>query len=114
MVELDAGGILLDPKAKSAYYKALGPLVREQWLARLDGPSPQNKKVKVAGGDYVLASSCKNHDCDQNNIVLLYSTTQAVVYAKIFQRGKTTLIGSPPPAVASELERLWQSEWRQK
>jgi len=114
LVELDAGGILLDTKAKSAYYKALGPLVREQWLARLDGPSPQNKKVKIAGADYVLASSCKNHDCDQNNIVLLYSATQAVVYAKVFQRGKSTLIGSPPPAVASELERLWRSEWQQK
>lgn len=114
LVELDAGGILLDPKAKSAYHKALGPLVRERWLARLDGPSPQNKEVKVAGAEYVLVSSCKNQDCAQNNLVLLYSAARGVVYGKVFQRGKSTLIGSPSAAIAGELERLWRSEWRQQ
>ena len=114
LVELDAGGILLDPKAKSAYYRALGPLVREPWLARLDGPSPQNKEVKVGGGDYVLASSCMNHNCAEYNIVLLYSAKQGVAYGKVYQRGKSTLIGSPPPAVASELERVWRSVWGQR
>jgi len=114
LVELDASGILLDPKAKAAYLKALGPLARVIWLASLDGPSPQNKAVKVAGVDYVLASSCKNHDCAENNLVLLYSATKGVVYGKIFQRGRSTLIGTPPPQIASELEKLWRSEWRHR
>lgn len=42
------------------------------------------------------------------------AVSQGVVYGKIFERGKSTLIGSPPPPVTSELDRLWRSEWRQK
>jgi hypothetical protein len=112
MTELDAGGILLDPKAKKAYYKALGPLVKEPWLANLDGPSKENRKVMVDGKEYLLAISCKNHDCYDNNTVLLYSAAQGILYGKIHQGGKSTLIGAPPPAVASELERLWAAQWR--
>jgi hypothetical protein len=44
--------------------------------------------------------------------VLLYSVAQDVVYGKVYQRGKSVLIGSPPPAVAAELEKLWKSEFR--
>jgi hypothetical protein len=110
--ELGASGLLYNPKAKATYYKALGPLSKEPWLAKLDGPSPQNKKVKAANADYFLLSACKNHDCFDNNVVLLYSGVQDLVYGKVYQRGRSTLIGAPPPAVAGELERLWQSEFR--
>jgi len=110
--ELGAAGLLYDPRAKATYYRALGPLSKEPWLAKLDGPSPQNKRVKVAGADYVLVSACKNHDCAENNTVLLYSAAPDAVYGKVYQRGRSTLIGSPPPAVASELEKLWTTEWR--
>ena len=110
--ELGASGLLYDPKAKATYYKTLGPLSKEPWLAKLNGPSPQNKKVKVAGGDYVLVSVCKNHDCADNNTVLLYSGAQDLVYGKVYQSGKSTLIGSPPPPVAAELEKLWKAEFR--
>jgi hypothetical protein len=83
-------------------------------MATLDGPSPSNKKVKIGGTDYILASACKNHDCADNNTVLLYSAAQGVVYGKVMQRRRSTLIGAPPTAVASELDRLWAAEWRQK
>jgi hypothetical protein len=106
--------LLADPKFKSAYYKALGPKVKERWLAQLDGPSPPIKKIHVVGAEYIFASACKNHDCGDNNTVLLYSTAQGVVYGKIVQQRRATLIGAPPPAVASELDRLWAAEWRQK
>ncbi len=112
LTELGAAGLLYDPKAKANYYKAIGPLSRERWLAKLDGPSPPNKLVKAAGADYVLLSVCKNHDCAENNLVLLYSGARDLVYGKVYQRGRSTLIGAPPPAVASELEKLWKSEWR--
>jgi Inhibitor of vertebrate lysozyme (Ivy) len=114
LTELTAAGLLYNPKAKATYYKALGPLSKEPWLAKLDGPSSENKAVKVAGADYVLVSTCKNHDCFENSVVLLYSGAQDVVYGKVYQRGKSTLIGSPPPAVAAELERLWKSEFRKQ
>lgn len=106
--------LLKDPKFRSLYYRALGPKVSEAWLAKLDGPAPPMKRVKVVSVDYTLASACKNHDCGDNNAVLLYSPNRSVVYGKIFQRGRTTLIGAPPPAVAAELDRLWLAEWRSR
>jgi hypothetical protein len=112
LTELSAAGLLYNAKAKDTYFKALGPLTKEPWLAKLDGPSPQNRPVKVAGTDYVLLAACKNRDCEQNSVVLLWSGAQDVVYGKAFQKGKSTLIGSPPPGVASELEKLWKTEWR--
>ena len=112
--ELNASGMLLDPKIKAAYFKALGPLARERWLAKLDGPAPDNKRIKVAGADFVQLSVCKNHDCANHSAVFLYSVPQDVLYGTIYQKGKTTLIGAPPPAVASELPKLWKKEWRQQ
>lgn len=112
LTELGASGLLYNSKAKVTYHKALGPLSKEPWLAQLDGPSSENKAVKVAGADYVLISTCKNHDCFENSVVLLYSGAQDVVYGKVYQRGKSTLIGSPPPVVAAELEKLWKAEHR--
>jgi hypothetical protein len=71
--------LLLDAKFRSAYYKALGPRVRESWLAQLDGPAPPIKKINVGGTEYMFASACKNHDCGDNNTVLLilFSATRA-------------------------------------
>jgi hypothetical protein len=112
LTELGASGLLYNPKAKATYHKALGPLSKEPWLANLDGPSSENKAVKVAGVDYVLASTCENHDCYENSVVLLYSGALDVVYGKVYQKGKSTLIGSPPPAVAAELEKPWNAEHR--
>jgi hypothetical protein len=112
LTELTAAGLLYNPQAKATYRKALGPLVKEPWLANLDGPSNEFRPVKVAGADYMLGKTCKNHDCYDHTVVLLWSGVQDVVYGKVVQKGKSTLIGSPPPAVAAELEKLWKSEFR--
>lgn len=112
LTQLTAAGLLYNPQAKATYHKALGPLTKEPWLAKLDGPSNEFRPVKVAGADYMLGGTCKNHDCYDNTIVLLWSGVQNVVYGKVVQQGKSTLIGSPPPAVAAELETLWKTEFR--
>ena len=112
LTELSASGLLFNPKAKEAYYKALGPLRKEPWLVKLEGPSSENEAMKIAGADYVKLYTCKNHDCYDNNVVLLWSGVQNVVYGYVNQRGKSTLIGSPPPAVAAELEKLWKKHFR--
>ena len=112
LTELSASGLLFNPQAKALYYKALGPLSRESWLARLDGPSSEGEAMKVAGADYVMLYTCKNHDCYDHNVVLLWSGVQNVVYGKVYQTGKSTLIGSPPPPVAAELEKLWKKQFR--
>lgn len=112
--EAAAASPLADPEFKRAYYRALGPKVRESWLARLDGPSPGQKSVFVAGADYIEIAFCKAHDCHDNNAVLLYSRAAGSVYGLVFEANRrSTLIGQPPPAIAAELQRLWQSEWRQ-
>ena len=112
LTELSAAGLLYNAKAKEIYYKALGPLVKEPWLAKLDGPSSEGQAMKVADSDYVMLYTCKNHDCYDNNVVLLWSGMQKVVYGKVYQKGKSTLIGDPPPAVAAELEKLWKKQFR--
>jgi hypothetical protein len=112
LTQLTAAGLLSNAQAKATYYKALGPLTKEPWLAKLDGPSNEFRPVKVAGDDYMLGGTCKNHDCHNHTVVLLWSGVHNVVYGKVVQKGKSTLIGSPPPAVAAELEKLWKSEFR--
>jgi hypothetical protein len=112
LTELTAAGLLYDAKAKEIYHKALGPLVKEPWLAKLDGPSSEGQAMQVANADYVMLYTCKNHDCYDNNVVLLWSGVQNVVYGKVYQGGKSTLIGDPPPAVAGELEKVWKKHFR--
>jgi hypothetical protein len=112
LTQLTAAGLLYNAQAKAIYYKALGPLASQPWLAKLDGPSREFRPVKVAGDDYMLGGTCKNHDCHDNTVVLLWSGVHNVVYGKVVQKGKSTLIGSPPPAVAAELDKLWKSEFR--
>jgi hypothetical protein len=104
--------LLADPKFKALYLKALGPLARERWLARLDGPAPPTRTVKVVGRDYTLAAACKPHDCADNNVVVLYHEGEGVVYAQVHQRGQSVTLGGPPSLVALELGRLWKAEWR--
>jgi len=79
--------------------QALGPLAKEPWLMVLDGPAQPIKKVQVAGNEYQLASVCKNHDCYDNNMVLLYAAASQTVYGKVVQRGRAVLLGAPPAPV---------------
>ena len=83
--------------------KALGPKSKTPWLAKRDGPAPQDKFITVAGERYVMNSFCKNHDCNNNSAVLLYSPEKKAVYGTIYEKGKTTYIGDPPGPVAAEL-----------
>ena len=106
--------LLRDPKFKGPYLKALGPLSREHWLTSLSGPAPEVQKLQLAGNEYQLASACKPHDCAEHNTVLLYGAAQGVVYGKVYQAGRSTLIGNPPPPLAGEIDKLWAQQWRRK
>ena len=111
---LEPAEYLQDPKFKPLYFKALGPKAKTPWLARMDGPASTTRKVQAGGTEYVLSAFCKNRDCADNNAVLLYSAPNGVVYGTIYEKGKSTLIGDPPPTVAAELPKLWKFEWRQQ
>ena len=111
-VEIGPSDLLKDAKFKRPYVQALGPLAKEPWLTELDGPSQPVTKVQVAGNEYQLVSVCKNHDCYDNNLVLLYAAASQTVYGTVLQRGRAVLVGAPPPPVVAELERLWKTTYR--
>lgn len=110
--EIAPGELARDARFKRPYLLALGPLAKEPWLTTLDGPAQPIRKVQVAGAEYQFVSVCKNHDCYDNNMVLLYSAASQTVYGKILDRGRAVLVGTPPSAVAAELERLWRVTYR--
>lgn len=107
---LEPAEFLQDPKFKPLYFKVLGPKSKTPWLAKMDGPAPTTRKVQVDGNEYVLSAFCKNRDCGDNNAVLLYSAPKGVLYGTVYEKGKSTLIGDPPSAVAAELPKLWKTE----
>ncbi|MBK9471583.1 MAG: hypothetical protein IPO18_04775 [bacterium] len=111
--ELSASGIRMFPAASAAYDRAIEPLEAEPWLTDLDGPSALNRIVTVDAEEYVLASACKNHDCAENNLVLLYSAQQDLVYGLVYRNGASTLLGAPPPTVAQALETFWWRAFRE-
>lgn len=99
---------------KAAWAKAAGPLLKERWLGKLDGPTGPTSRVTVDGAPYVMADLCKQHDCYDHNVLFLYAPAQGQLYAQVHQQGKVTLVGAPPPAVAAELGRLWSAQFRRK
>lgn len=111
---LEPSEYLKDPKFKQLYVKALGTKAKTPWLAKVDGPAPTTRKVRVIGSEFVLAAFCKNQGCGENSAVLLYAADRGQLYGTIFEKGKTTLIGDPPPGLAIELNKLWKKEWRQQ
>ena len=104
--------LLRDARFKSGFNKAFGAFARERWVARLEGPAPELKQLTFDGVQYTLASVCKPHDCGDNNLVLLYGREQGTVFGLVQQHGRKTTVGDPSPAMARELDRLWQAEWR--
>jgi hypothetical protein len=111
---LEPSEYLKDPKFKELYVKALGAKAKTPWLAKMDGPAPTTRKVRVIGSEFVLAAFCKNSDCADHSAVLLYAADRGQLVGAIVERGKTTLIGEPQPGMAIELNKLWKKEWRQQ
>ena len=109
----DTGDPLRDPRLKQAYLKALGPRASLPWLARLEGPSPERKQVRVEGAEYTRVAVCKPHDCYDNSAVVLFSAGRGVVYGKVLDRNTPVLIGAPSPAMAAALEKIWRDDFRQ-
>lgn len=104
--------LMVDKPFMAIYRKALGRKDKEPWL--VDGPETQHKNVEIEGTTYVVATSCKPHDCGDNTILVLYSAAKKVVYGKIVRPGDARLLGAPPPAVSAALEREWTLEFRSR
>jgi Inhibitor of vertebrate lysozyme (Ivy) len=102
--------VMKDAAFRAAYVQALGPLKREAWLIDMDGPGTQRLET-VAGSRYLLVTTCKDHDCGANNMVVLYATAPPALYGEVWRGGRLTAIGNPPPRVALELKKIWNTEW---
>ncbi len=105
--------LLKDPKFRSAYRSALGAKAGQKWLSAMSNSAPVSR-LTLAGEDFQLATPCKPHDCADNNLLLLYSPARGQVYGKLYEKGRTTLLGAPSAAMGAELERLWKKEFRQQ
>jgi hypothetical protein len=105
--------LLKEPKFKSAYRAALGPKAGQRWLITMAN-SGLVSQVTLGGETFQVATPCKPHDCADNNLLLLYSPARGLVYGKLYESGRTTLLGAPNAAIGAELERLWKREFRQQ
>lgn len=102
------------PAFEAAYANALGTLAKTRWLARRDGPAPAPSYQAVAQERFVMSSFCKPQDCADHNAVILYAPATGAVYGTVHQKGRTTLLGHPSPAIAEALARLWKQEWHSR
>jgi len=109
----DTGDPLNHPRLKQTYLRALGARANLPWLAKLEGPGPERKRVRVDGADYTQVAVCKPHDCYDNNALVLFSIENGVVYGKVLDRQTPLLIGAPSPTMAAALEKSCRGEFRQ-
>jgi hypothetical protein len=107
---LAKANVMRDPGFKPAYLKALGPLAKEYWLIDMDGPGDQTI-VPFAGGRVLEVMTCKDHDCGDNNMVVLYNPTTRALYGIVSVATRVTVIGQPPAALMPELMRLRKAAW---
>lgn len=105
--------LVRDKRFKAAWIKALGPLAGERWLAGLEGPAPEIKREELAGQTWLVAATCKPHDCGDNNAVLVYDEATGRVHGLVVRAGAAGLVGAPPGPLGAELQRIWRREWRQ-
>lgn len=110
----DAAHPLADRGLRSAWLAALGPRVREPWLARLEGPTIGPRPERVGAGSQRFVAVCKPHDCADHNLVLLYDPARGSVAALLQERGRFSRLGSADAATAAALERLWRAEWQRR
>lgn len=102
------------PAMQKAWRAALGSRETDRWLVRREGPAPEPQWVSVDGTRHVLHAFCKPHDCYDNNAIALYDPGSGRIYGLVQRSGRQSLVGSPPKALAPQLEKLWREQWRAK
>jgi len=100
------------PAMQKAWRAALGTRENDRWLVRREGPAPEPQWVTVDGTRYLLHAFCKPHDCYDNNAIALYDQGSGRIYGLVQRNGSNRLVGSPPAALAPQLDKLWREQWR--
>lgn len=98
---------------KTALRQALGPKANEKWVLPMIGtPGADTPTLLIGGTVYQEITACKPHDCYDNNLLLLHAPDSGVVYGKVLMKTAPSVVGGPPPALASEIEKRWRVHWR--
>jgi hypothetical protein len=98
---------------KTALRHALGAKMNEKWVLPMIGmPGADTPTLKLGGTVYQEITACKPHDCYDNNLLLLYEPDSGAVYGKVVMKTVPSVVGGPPPALASEIEKRWRVHWR--
>ncbi|WP_432725582.1 Ivy family c-type lysozyme inhibitor [Variovorax sp. W6] len=100
------------PAMQKAWRAALGTRENERWLVRREGPAPEPQWVTIDGTRYLLHAFCKPHDCYDNNAIALYDQGSGRIYGLVQRNGTNRLLGTPPAALAPQLDKLWREQWR--
>jgi hypothetical protein len=103
--------LLKDRKFREPYYAMLGKKTDEKWLSTLLGPAEPAKKVTILDVEYLFIHSCKPHDCDSHNIVIIYSPTSFSIYGKLVEEGVISKLGNPGREISAALDRLYDDEF---
>ncbi|CAN5314273.1 hypothetical protein BH09PSE1_BH09PSE1_00830 [soil metagenome] len=102
--------VMTDPGFRSAYLQALGPLQSETWLIDMQGPGDQTT-VTVSGATLLQVNTCKDRDCGDNAMVVLYRPQPRAVWGIVSVHRRRTVIGNPPPAILARLQRMFAETW---
>lgn len=97
---------------RQAHLAALGSLKAERWVAQLPGPAGEVVNQTVDGVDYLLADSCKPHDCSEENLVLAFAPAKSKVFVLLNRNGQRQLLGEPPANVSQALEKVYAERFK--
>lgn len=86
--------------------------LKDMWLVRFDGPRTPVQRLLLEGAEYIRAEGCGASGCAISHVLVLYSETERLTYARVTQQGQPRWIGDPPPELLEALERVERSGGR--
>lgn len=90
---------------RAAYNKMLGAHRTEKWL-QLSGPSGRSRHVVVNQQSLIMAKSCKQHQCDTHDIVILYNPDLNISYGLLREGGEEIWLGNPSDCYQQAIKKL--------
>lgn len=102
--------LIKDPDFKRVYVKTINPYAQGEgrWLKELKGPSNPAKAITIGSDEYLFLHSCKIHNCNTDNIVILYNRATKHIYAKLFTKGEYKILGQPSTPILDKLNELYR------
>lgn len=70
-----------------------------QWLNKASGPSKPSKIIVNGSTKFVFLNTCKQHDCSENNVYVLFDPVSRTTAAIAKFDDKLTWIGGPNAAM---------------